>query len=133
MLAGTPGARESDHHPERLPGIRVQRPEGAVDALAASLVPTAAITLIVLNLAGVVNWSTREAFCLGVDSPQELPTVIGRMPPHACPVYEVSYEIFPAGGVRVPRPGLCQVVSALLAQLDRARCASGPIPGTTPG
>lgn len=55
---------------------------------------------------GHTGHGTREVFFLGVDSPQELPTVIGRMPPHACTVYEVSYEIFPSGGVRVPRPGL---------------------------
>jgi hypothetical protein len=48
----------------------------------------------------------REGFLIAVDSPTELPQVIGRMPPHACAVYEMSYEIFPPAGTEIPRPGL---------------------------
>lgn len=48
----------------------------------------------------------REDFLVAIDSPTELPFVIGRMPPHACTVYEMSYQIFPPGGTEVPRPGL---------------------------
>ena len=55
---------------------------------------------------GHTGHGIREVFFVGVDSPQELPFVIGRMPPHACTVYEVRYEIFGPGGLRVPRPGL---------------------------
>jgi len=55
---------------------------------------------------GHVGHGIRQVFVLGVDSPQELPFVIGRMPPPACTVYEMRYEIFPPGGTRIPRPGL---------------------------
>lgn len=55
---------------------------------------------------GHTGHGIRQVFFLGVDSPQELPFVIGRMPPPACTVFEISYEIFPPGGLRVPRPGL---------------------------
>jgi len=55
---------------------------------------------------GYTGHGIRQVFVLGVDSPQELPFVIGRMPPPACTVFEMRYEIFPPGGLRVPRPGL---------------------------
>jgi hypothetical protein len=43
----------------------------------------------------------RETFFLAIDSPALLPSVIGRTPPPACTVYEISYEIYPPGGIRV--------------------------------
>lgn len=55
---------------------------------------------------GHTGHGIREGFVIGVDSPTELPFVIGNMPPPACTVYEMSYEIYPPGGLRVPRPGL---------------------------
>lgn len=48
----------------------------------------------------------RESFVIAVDSPAELPFVIGRMPPHACTVYEMSYQVFPPGGTQVRRAGM---------------------------
>ena len=46
----------------------------------------------------------REAFFLAIDNPALLPSVIGRSAPPACTVYEVSYQIFPPGGIRVGSP-----------------------------
>jgi len=46
----------------------------------------------------------REVFLLAVDNPLLLPSVIGKRPPPACTVYEMSYEVFPPGGLRVPGP-----------------------------
>lgn len=48
----------------------------------------------------------REDFMIAVDSPAELPFVIGRMPPRACAVFEMSYQVFAPGGTQVARPGL---------------------------
>lgn len=47
---------------------------------------------------------TRETFYLAIDDPSQLPSVLGRSAPQACTVYEMSYEIFPPGGIRVPSP-----------------------------
>jgi hypothetical protein len=44
----------------------------------------------------------REAFFLAIDNPALLRSVIGQTPPPACTVYEMSYEIYPPGGIRVP-------------------------------
>lgn len=46
----------------------------------------------------------RESFYLAVDNPALLPSVIGKSAPAACTVYEIRYEVFPSGGLRVPAP-----------------------------
>lgn len=52
---------------------------------------------------GHVGHGTREIFYLAIDNPILLPSVIGKSPPPACTVYEMSYEVFPPGGISVPR------------------------------
>lgn len=47
---------------------------------------------------------TRETFYLAIDNPTLLPVLIGRTPAAACTVYEIRYELFPPGGIRVPAP-----------------------------
>lgn len=47
---------------------------------------------------------TRETFYLAIDNPALLPSVIGRSAPEACTIFEMSYEIFPPGGIRIPSP-----------------------------
>jgi len=44
----------------------------------------------------------REVLFLAIDDPLELPSVIGKKPPPACTVYEVRYQLFPPGGIRIP-------------------------------
>jgi hypothetical protein len=46
----------------------------------------------------------RETLYLAIDDPALLPGVIGKSPPAACTVYEMSYEVFPPGGLRIPAP-----------------------------
>jgi hypothetical protein len=46
-----------------------------------------------------------EGFLIAIDSPTELPFVIGHAPPHACTVFEMSFEVFPREALRSPGPG----------------------------
>lgn len=52
---------------------------------------------------GHVGHGTRETFYLAIDNPILLPSVVGKSPPPACTVYEMAYEVFPPGGISVPR------------------------------
>jgi hypothetical protein len=48
----------------------------------------------------------REGFYLAITNPAFLPQMFGARAPPACTVYEMSYEIFPPGGVRSYGPPL---------------------------